>query len=213
MQDKPSRSRKKDSERLRREPVTKTQLLDAALKEFVAHGFSKANVARIIAAVGGSRRNIYKHFNDKEGLFVAVVQELGSRTATERVTPERAGTLPPAEYLTLVATEYLRAAIAYEGLGLFRLTVAEGGAFPAIASALLASSGHEEIARNVAAYLEPRLADPARARGLADMFLSLARGDVFLRVSIDPRTAIVEQQIADQARDAVDLFLRGAGLT
>jgi AcrR family transcriptional regulator len=201
-------------ERTRRDPITREQLLDAATKEFVRHGFSKANVARIIAGVGGSRRNIYKHFTDKQGLFAAVVRMLGARYATERVTPPQTADLAPAAYLTLVATEYLRAASSYEGLGLYRLAVAEGVHFPAVAETLLSSSGHQEIEGNVTAYIAPRLpgGDLARARRLADLFLGMVRGDLYLRATIDPRLPVGEDEIIAHARDAVALFLGGAGL-
>lgn len=183
------------------------------MQEFVAHGYSKAGISRLIGKVGGSRRNIYTYFGGKAGLFAAVVEQLGTHTAADLVTPAAALELPPAQFLDFVARSYLRAALAYEGMALYRLAVREGQEFPVISETLLRSSGHDEIVRNVAGYLKRHLTEGDNAPvELAELFLAMVRGPHFLRKTIDPRVEITDREIDDHAQSVVTLFLKGAGL-
>ena len=61
---------------MRYETVGVTEsLLDSAEKEFLQYGFREARLRRISAASGVSTNSIYTRFNDKEGLFGAVVRD------------------------------------------------------------------------------------------------------------------------------------------
>jgi AcrR family transcriptional regulator len=52
---------------------TKRRVLDAAYREFAAHGLAGARVDRIAAAAGANKRAIYDYFGNKEQLFDLVV--------------------------------------------------------------------------------------------------------------------------------------------
>lgn len=70
--DKPGRSvspRTPDAESTRR------NILDVANEEFASKGFSGARIDEIAARTNTSKRMIYYYFQDKEGLFVAVLEE------------------------------------------------------------------------------------------------------------------------------------------
>ncbi|HAV1872807.1 TPA: TetR/AcrR family transcriptional regulator [Enterobacter hormaechei subsp. steigerwaltii] len=57
--------------------ATRRKLLDAAVKEFAAHGLAGARVDRIAAATGISKPMLYAYFGDKEALFdAALTQEV-----------------------------------------------------------------------------------------------------------------------------------------
>jgi AcrR family transcriptional regulator len=53
-------------------------LLEIARQEFVRTGFAKASMDGIARAAGVSKETIYRHFADKEALFRAAVEALGS---------------------------------------------------------------------------------------------------------------------------------------
>lgn len=67
--------------RQQRREETRRRLLDAALDEFVAHGFGGASTRRITAAAGVSEGLLFHHFSSKEQLFVELVR-LGTTTFT-----------------------------------------------------------------------------------------------------------------------------------
>ena len=55
---------------------TRRRLLQAAEKDFAAHGFAGARIARIARAAGVNQRMLYHYFGSKEGIWEAVYREL-----------------------------------------------------------------------------------------------------------------------------------------
>jgi len=67
-----------------RDPVrTRAAILDAATREFTAHGLTGARIDRIAERSRVNKRMIYHYFGDKEGLYLAVLEKTyaGIRTA------------------------------------------------------------------------------------------------------------------------------------
>lgn len=60
----------------------RTKLLYAARDVFLEKGYVKANLDQIIEIVGGSRRNIYNEFGNKQGLFLATVDYFADKVFT-----------------------------------------------------------------------------------------------------------------------------------
>jgi AcrR family transcriptional regulator len=109
------------------------QILQGALTIFLRQGYEGTSMDRVAAAAGVSKVTIYKHFQDKERLFKALI---------ERVTSQRFqavfGSLPLAERPTVVlrqvATKLLdMLAVDEEYIAFLRLTIGESGRFPALA--------------------------------------------------------------------------------
>ncbi len=76
----------------------KRNILEVATREFAAKGYSGARVDEIAAKTATSKRMIYYYFRDKEGLFVAVLEEAYS--GIRRIERDLdLGDLPPADAL------------------------------------------------------------------------------------------------------------------
>lgn len=59
-----------------RNPVqTRRSILDAATEEFAAKGFGGARVDSIALRAGSNKRMLYHYFGNKEGLYLAVLEE------------------------------------------------------------------------------------------------------------------------------------------
>ena len=58
-------------------------VLETAARVFLEKGFEGTSMADIIAAAGGSKASIYRQFENKEGLFAAVVTETIRRLADQ----------------------------------------------------------------------------------------------------------------------------------
>lgn len=89
--------------------ATQRQILDAAEVEFAKHGLSGARIEAIAKGAGVTTAMIHYYFENKEGLYKAVLQ----RPAVEfyqTLVPWNLEELPAAEALQLVVRE----AIAYE---------------------------------------------------------------------------------------------------
>jgi AcrR family transcriptional regulator len=60
---------------VRRDPVqTRRNILDAAIREFAAHGFQGGRTDRIALDAGVGKRMIFHYFDSKDGLFAAVLE-------------------------------------------------------------------------------------------------------------------------------------------
>ena len=69
--------------------ATRTALLDAALREFAAHGFEGASTRAIAAAAGTHQPQINYHFDSKDALWRAAVDHLFDRL--DRAVAEHLG--------------------------------------------------------------------------------------------------------------------------
>src|SRR5437764_12666706 len=59
--------------------ATRESILRAAIKVFARHGFSGGSVEKISRAAKSYDRMIYYYFGNKEGLFVAALEEIYRR--------------------------------------------------------------------------------------------------------------------------------------
>ena len=66
---------------------TKEGILEAARKEFAAHGLAGARVDRIAHAAGANVQRIYAYYSDKQGLFDAVVDDAAEDLAAAIGSP------------------------------------------------------------------------------------------------------------------------------
>jgi AcrR family transcriptional regulator len=106
---------------------TRAAILDAATQEFTAKGLAGARIDMIAKLAGANKRMIYHYFGDKEGLYLAVLEQtyaairtaevglkLGDRDPVEGMRELIAFTwqyfLAHPEFLSLLGTENLNGA-------------------------------------------------------------------------------------------------------
>ena len=66
--------------RLRR---TRARIIDAAEEVFPEHGFLGASMDAVAERASVSKQTVYAHFNNKEALFLEVVQSMTTEAASE----------------------------------------------------------------------------------------------------------------------------------
>ncbi len=71
--------RYKDAERDQIKEQARQRLLEAALTEFAAQGYSGANINRISQSAGFAQGTVYNYFPSKRALFEAVVLDIAER--------------------------------------------------------------------------------------------------------------------------------------
>ncbi|TDC08396.1 TetR/AcrR family transcriptional regulator [Nonomuraea longispora] len=84
--------------------ATRGRILDAATKEFAAHGIAGARIERIVVAARTNKAQLYAYFGSKEGLFDAIF--FGSLERITNVVPIDATDL--AGWAVRLYDEYLR---------------------------------------------------------------------------------------------------------
>jgi AcrR family transcriptional regulator len=77
-------------------------ILDAAREEFVAKGLSGSRIDEIAARISTSKRMIYYYFKDKEGLYIAVLEQAYERIRTTERTLDLDKTSPAEALAKLV---------------------------------------------------------------------------------------------------------------
>lgn len=128
------------------------QILQGAMRVFLAHGYAGTSMDRVVAEAGVSKPTLYSYFQNKEGLFRALI---------ERVTISRApiqSTLglfegEPALVLSQLATSLLTKMEDREYISLLRLVYSESGRFPELAK-LYIQGVIEPIVNQLRVYFE-----------------------------------------------------------
>lgn len=117
--------------RVRRGPLTRTQILDASLRLFSEKGFARTSVRDIAQAAGITDAAIYYHFASKRELFEALIEERGFTTALENL--ERAEiVVGPREAIPRLATLALE--FIYQNRDLMKVMMVEAMAEDPVAA-------------------------------------------------------------------------------
>ncbi|WP_230440246.1 TetR/AcrR family transcriptional regulator [Xanthomonas melonis] len=193
-------------------------LIVVASERFLEVGFDAVSVDDIIAAVGGSRRNVYAHFGGKEGLFKAAMLYV----AAEMAKPLDALVIEgrtPADVLPVLGHTLVNTALSPRTLAVHRVLTNEGKRFPDIAQAMLSSS-YLKIQAKVAAWIATQQGDaPGQfttglsAHVLAEQFMSMTASHVKLLAIV----GLIAPPLHDSEIDvivgnAVRTLLQGAAI-
>ena len=146
-------------------------ILDAAHREFMAHGFAGTTMEAIAAAAKVSIMTLYRHADDKEDLFRTVIAEPCERALEAEPADRGAGqALPLAEALQARAIRFQTQLAGAETVALLRAVTVETGRFPDLAEstwqavigthrdAMAAFLAHREETRSLGAEERTRLA-------------------------------------------------------
>ena len=134
---------RKKSKEVEESPVERSLLADkvdailaGAIQEFLANGYAATTMDRVTAAAGVSKTTVYSYFQDKEGLFTALIEQLAQKKYLAVVNPNDPHLLEgePEIVLRYLARSMLdNTNCSQELLGLVRLIIAESGRFPLLA--------------------------------------------------------------------------------
>jgi AcrR family transcriptional regulator len=80
-----------------RSSVTRATLLEAAIEFSARHGLSGVSLRQMAEALGTSHRMLIYHFGSKDGLLVAIVNEVESRQREQMAALDADPTLSPRE--------------------------------------------------------------------------------------------------------------------
>ncbi len=106
-------------------------LVAAAERAFLESGYAGASVNRIAEDAGVSIKTLYRHFDNKDDLFSAVMQ-----AACDRSNPPGQNgmpgwfALPPAKGFVAAGEDYLRHVLAEDELALYRVVTRDAHRFP-----------------------------------------------------------------------------------
>jgi AcrR family transcriptional regulator len=113
-------------------------IVGAATDAFLERGYAEASVNQIAAAAGVSIKTLYRHFENKDDLFSAVMQAAcgkpsdGSEDLSAAEPPPAWYAEPPTRALALAGEEYLRHVLAPDQVALYRVVIRDSHRFPEV---------------------------------------------------------------------------------
>jgi AcrR family transcriptional regulator len=195
--------------RTRRGDEKSEQIRATATELFLRHGYDGVSVDEIVRTVGGSKTNIYNHFQSKEGLFVAIVKGLCEEFLASFVTIS-VSSLGVKEGLRTLALALLGTLLQDRHLAFQRLIIAETARFPALGRTWF-ESGPERSRSIIAQFIEKqqragrlRRSDPHQS---ATHFHDMITFDLFCRAMLGDKPS--DDEIRQRIDMAIDVFLHG----
>ena len=171
-------------------------IVKAALTAFLDDGYEGSSVNRIADEAGVSIKTLYRHFDNKEDLFIAVI-EAACAAAQDPREPEWMS-LPPLEGLAGAAAEHIPFILSVEQLALFRVVTQAPERFPQLGLSYRNQIVGQRIELLLAFFdrwpetLRSRIVDATDA---AHTFVALAEGD-FLEAALlgaeAPEPAVIQ---------------------
>ncbi|GAA3390476.1 TetR/AcrR family transcriptional regulator [Cryptosporangium minutisporangium] len=191
-------------------------IVDAALAEFLAAGYTGAGMDRVAAAAGVSKVTVYAHFHDKRTLFEAVFTSAvaDAETAGAPIVEALAESDDLPRDLRTFAREHVATVTQPHLIRLRRMLIGEAERFPELARAwhraaperghaVLAAAIERLTARGVLSAADPLLA----AQHLNYLILSIPLNEAMFAV----RETFDEAELQRWADEAVHVFLAAYG--
>lgn len=119
--------------RLRAITQKQEQILQGAMQVFLRDGYAGTSMDRVSAEAGVSKQTIYSHFQDKEGLFKALIERVTIASFRDIFCAEDLDGEPAILLREIAETYFTKAADNPEYLALFRLIITESQRFPELA--------------------------------------------------------------------------------
>jgi AcrR family transcriptional regulator len=184
----PARKRGRPTEHERTQRLD--EILDAAVRLFVAEGFEAVTLDHIAAAAKVAKRTIYTYLGDRTEVFLAAIERLRERALHET---------QPSDGLAQLAETIVRTLHSDAAVGLHRLVIAEAGRFPDLARRF-----YDEGPGRYIAALRERLGKEQKDR--AEALFGLLLGEAHRERLLGLRAAPDETAARAHARAALSLL-------
>jgi AcrR family transcriptional regulator len=141
----------------------KRKILDGAMEAFLSEGYAGTSMDRVAAIAGVSKATVYSHFQSKESLFAALVDEL-AHSKFPQMFDETLLAAEPSQFLRHLAEVFVfEVGCDREHIDFVRLIMAESARFPELAEVFIrtfAQRGCGALAAYFEAHPELEIDDP-----------------------------------------------------
>ena len=140
-------------------------ILAGGMQEFLAHGYAATSMDRVATAAGVSKATVYSHFQDKEGLFTELIEQLvrGEFKSIFDASAEELRSAPSIFLRDLANRFFDMAATETQFMSFMRLIIGESGRFPQLAQAFVRhveQTSFRMLHQYLASCPQLKLADP-----------------------------------------------------
>jgi AcrR family transcriptional regulator len=120
----------RDNSRMsRRGAKLREHILEVAKDVFLEMGFERASMDVVSSRAETSKRSLYAHFENKEKLFLAVIERVRGQMFSRLKTPGEYSE-KPAEALIIFCGRYLEILLYRRSIQMSRVSIAESARFP-----------------------------------------------------------------------------------
>ena len=131
------RSWNADDPRRKRQAENRVALLEAAMVVFLAEGYAGTSMQAVADRAGVSKMTLYRHFEDKQQLFLAMFFEQCMRSRDPATVQPARDVSEAIAALEEFARGSVRAFTDPGALALFRMLIGETGRFPQLGKTCL----------------------------------------------------------------------------
>jgi len=142
------------------------QILQGAMQVFFSQGYANTSMDRVAAEAGVSKQTIYSHFQDKEGLFTALIERVTIRRLKQEFQLKACQGDAPQWVLRRLAESFLAKMDDPEYLACIRLVIAESARFPELAqlyTRTVIHYGYQTLSHYLKSHAELQIPDPEAA--------------------------------------------------
>jgi AcrR family transcriptional regulator len=160
---KTSSSQSETLPRLKASNQKQEQILQGAMQVFLRDGYAGTSMDRVSAEAGVSKQTIYSHFQDKEGLFKALIERVTIASFRGLFCTEDLHGEPAIILREIAETYFTKVADNPEYLALFRLIITESQRFPELAklyTQTVIQRGRKLLSQYFASHPELGINDP-----------------------------------------------------
>lgn len=184
----------------------------AAREVFLEHGYEAASVNDVVRMAGGSLATLYAQFGNKEGLFLAFMEDQHERFIREMRPPEPVDHLPLEQALQVVGEQFLRRLLEKDTLAFYRLMVAESRKVPEHLRRYFAVGGANQVHDELTALLKRAGLGEADAREGVYFFIELLRSEHHFQAVANDEYTLSEADLKAHVARAVRFLLNGLKL-
>lgn len=189
----------------------RTALLDAASGLFLEYGYAGTSLDAVIERAGGSKRDIYTEFGNKEGLFMALIEKI-SKTVFGPFLAEDIELHDLRDTLYDIGSALMIVLFSPLGISIYHTIVRDCVLFPELAEKFYATGparGIASLTKVLKAAQEHGEIVDMDAGILAEHFFALLRSNMHLKSVLRLRPLPEREEIEASVSSAVDVFLRG----
>jgi AcrR family transcriptional regulator len=183
--------------------------LQAAREVFLEHGYEAASVNDVVRMAGGSLATLYAQFGNKEGLFLAFMQDQHDRFAREMSPPQSVDNLPLEEALQIVGEHFLRRLLAPDCIAFYRVTVSEARKLPEHLRRYITSSGANLVYAELTKQLTRAGLSEAEASESMFYFIELLRSRHHYQAIAVNNYVVSDADLKEHVARAVRFLLNG----
>ena len=167
-------------------------IIKSAAEVFLEKGYEHTSVDAILARSGGSRRNIYEWFGNKDALFAAVVEHLCDDLLIS-MSAHELNSDDPEETLRKFGRVFVKTLVSPPVIALYRLVIAESYRFPELSRVFYDAAPGAVISQmaNFLTLCNDRGTLKVENPDLtARILVEMMKGDLHLKAVIDPHARI-----------------------